>query len=293
MKVSILGSSTVGKATGIGLNKHGNEVIFYDTNPTVLETLENEGYRVASSGLEAIQSCDIHMICVPTPLEGNSFDLSFLEAAVKQVGEGMANKNTYQVVVIRSTVLPFTTRTKVVPLLEYHCTFKMGKEYGVCYNPEFLRAAHALEDFLTPPIIVIGEVDKQSGDIVAELYASFPAPQLKTSPENAEAIKCFSNVYDAMKVSFFNELYLVAQECGLDHEVISQAMLKSCEGIRIPEYYTKGGFPFGGACLPKDLAASISFVKEHGLEPHLFEAVAEINKEMERRQNKAHKGLKT
>lgn len=290
MKISIIGSGITGKTTGIGLNRHGNEVIFYDTNPEVLEVLENEGHRVAGSILEALQNCDIHMICVPTPLEGNSFDLSFLESAVKQVGEGIAKKNNYQAVVIRSTVVPFTTRTIVVPLLEYYCNLKMGEEYGVCYNPEFLRMAHALEDFLNPLVIVIGETDKQSGDMIAKLYASFPAPQFRTLLENAEAIKCFSNVYNAMKVSFFNELYLLAQKCGLDHEEISQAMLNSCLGIRIPEYYTKGGFPFGGSCLSKDLAASISFVKDLGLKPYLFKAVAEINKEMERRQNESHKG---
>lgn len=93
------------------------------------------------------------------------------------------------------SVLPFTTRTVVVPLLEYHCPLKMGEEYGVCHNPEFLRAAFALQDFPEPQIIVIGEADKKSGDIVAELYASFPASQFRTSLENAEAIKCFSNVY--------------------------------------------------------------------------------------------------
>ncbi len=105
--------------------------------------------------------------------------------------------------------------------------------------------------------------------------------------ENAEAIKCFSNVYNTMKISFFNELYLIAQKCGLDYEVISQTTLKSSLGIRIPEYYTKGGYPFNGGCLPKDLAALISFVKERGLDPHLFEAVVETNKEMKRRESKS------
>jgi UDPglucose 6-dehydrogenase len=153
----------------------------------------------------------------------------------------------------------------------------LGEEYGICYNPEFLREAHALEDFLNPPIIVVGGNDKRSGDILGELYASFQAPQVRTTPENAEAIKYLSNAYNAMKISFFNELYLIAQRCGLDHEVLSQALPKSTTAIRLPEYGIRGGYPFGGKCLPKDLAAFIPFVKEQGLNPDLFEAVAGIN----------------
>ena len=279
MLVSIIGSGTVGQATGIGLKQSGYDVIFHDTDSDILDRLAGQGYEVAN-GAEGVRKSHIHMICVPTPLKSNHFDLSFLESAVRQVGSEMTRTDKYQLVVLRSTVLPFTMRDKVMPLMEHHCPMKLGNEYGLCYNPEFLREAHALEDFLNPPIIIIGEADKRSGDMLAELCAPFPAPQFRTSLENAEAIKCFSNVYNATKVSFFNQLFLIAQKCGLDHEAISQAMLKSSLGIRIPKYYTKGGFPFGGGCLPKDLAASISFVKELGLNTHLFDAVAEINEEM-------------
>ena len=245
MKVSVIGAGTTGRATGIGLHQHGHQVIFYDTDREVLKILAREGYRVGEAH-EATREADIHMVCVPTPLKDNTLDLAFLESSVKQLANVLVKKDGYQVIVVRCTVLPFTIRTKVVTLLERYCPLEMNEEYGVCHNPEFLRAAHALEDFLNPPIIVIGEADKQTGDMLAELYASFPAAVVRTSIENAEAIKCFSNVYNAMKVSFFNELYLVAQKRGLDHEIISQAMLESSLGIRIPEYYTKGGYPFNG-----------------------------------------------
>ncbi len=282
MKVSVIGAGTTGRTTGIGLHQYGYQVIFYDINPEVLKMLTKEGYRVGEAH-EAIRESDIHMVCVPTPLKGDTLDLAFLESSVKKLANVLVKKDGYQVIVIRSTVLPFTTRTKVMTLLERYCPLKMGEEYGVCHNPEFLRSAQALEDFLNPPVIVIGEADKRSGDMLAELYAPFPAPLVRTSLENAEAIKCFSNVYNAMKVSFFNQLYLITQKCGLDHEAISQTMLKSSLGIRIPEYYTKGGYPFDGGCLTKDLAASLSFVKEQGISPHLLEAVTEINEEMKRR----------
>lgn len=279
MRVSIIGAGVVGQATGIGLHRHGHEVIFYDTDEQKLEMLAEQGYGVAES-LEAIRDFDIHMICVNTPLLDGKFDLSHLESAITELAVTLSKKDIYQLVVVRSTVLPFTTSTKIVPLLQHCCALRLGKDYGICYNPEFLREAHALDDFLHPPVIIIGEFDQRSGDILAELYHPLQAPQVRTTPENAEAIKCFSNAYNAMKVSFFNKLYMIAENCSLAHEVISQALTKASLGIRLPEYYTVGGYPFGGDCLPKDLAACITFLKEQGLDPKLFEAVAEINEDI-------------
>jgi nucleotide sugar dehydrogenase len=149
-------------------------------------------------------------------------------------------------------------------------------------RPEFLREANALDDFLDPPINVVGTDDKRSADIMRQLYAPLHAPLLVTTLENAEAVKIFSNVYNAGKVSFFNEMYLIAQKLGLDHQVISQALTKSSLGVRIPEYYTRGGHAFGGKCLPKDLAAFITFLREREISPGLFEEVDKINEVMKK-----------
>jgi len=281
MKVSIIGAGIVGEATGIGLHKYDHEVIFYDIDQQKLEMLAKQGYRVAKE-LKAIRGCDIHMICVPTPSVNNEPDLTPLESAVKEVAKTLDRQDKYQVVVIRSTILPFTIKKRIIPLLQRYCSLRLGEQYGICHNPEFLREANALDDFLNPPIIVIGQADERSGDMLAQLYAPFRSPRVRTTTENAEAIKCFSNAYNAMKISFFNKLYLIAERCGLDHEVISQALPKSTTAIRLLDYGIKGGYPFGGKCLPKDLTAFITFVNEQGLSSHLFEAVAEINEEMGR-----------
>ena len=281
MRVSIIGAGTVGKATGIGLSKYDHELIFYDIDQQKLEMLAKQGYKVTKN-LEAITGCDIHMICVPTSTVNNEPSLALLESAVKEVAKTLDRQDGYQVVVIRSTTLPFTIKRKIIPLLQRYCSLRLGEQYGICHNPEFLREAHALDDFLNPPIIVIGEADERSGDMLAQLYAPFRSPKVRTTLENAEAIKCLSNAYNAMKISFFNKLYLIAERCGLDHEVISQALPKSTTAIRLPEYGIRGGYPYGGKCLPKDLAAFISFVNEQGLDSHLFEVVAEINEEMKR-----------
>jgi len=281
MKVSIIGAGTVGQASGIGLSKHDHEVIFCDIDQQKLDMLAKQGYRVAKE-LRAIRGCDIHMICVPTSTVNNEPSLAPLESAVEEVAKTLDRQDGYQVVVIRSTTLPFTIKKRIIPLLQRYCPLRLGEQYGICHNPEFLREAHALDDFLNPPIIVIGEADERSGDMLVRLYAPFRSPQVRTTLENAEAIKCFSNAYNAMKISFFNKLYLIAERCGLDHEVISQALPKSTTAIRLPEYGITGGYPYGGKCLPKDLAAFISFVNEQGLDSHLFEVVAETNEEMKR-----------
>jgi len=288
MRISIIGAGVVGKATGVGLHKFGHEVIFYDIAREKLKALEEEGYRV-SENLNAIRGFDIHMICVPTHVLDNKMYLMPLESAVKELAKMMVRQNKYQVIVIRSTILPLTTKTKIIPLLQRHCPLRLGEEYGICHNPEFLREAHPLEDFLEPPIIVIGTDDMQSANIMRELYIPFQSALLITTPENAEAIKYFSNVYNTTKISFFNQVYIIAERLGLDHEVISQALTKSSLGVRIPEYYTKGGYPFRGRCLPKDLTAFIAFLEEQRFNPKFFLTVAEINEEMKRIEAKGKK----
>ena len=122
--------------------------------------------------------------------------------------------------------------------------------------------------------------------MLAELYTPFLAPVVRISLENAKAIKYFSNVYNTMNISFFNELYLIAQKRGLGHEITSQTILESSLGIRISEYCAKGEYSFGDPCLPKDLTASTSFLKKQGPKSHLLETVAAVNQEIKRLQSK-------
>ena len=279
MKVSIIGTGVVGKATGVGFLRSGHEVVFYDIDKNKLRALEGEGLIVTES-LDEVNGCDVHMICVPTPAPNGRMDFSIIEAAVTELAKALIKQDKHQVIAIRSTVLPLTTKDRIIPLVKCNCRLSLGKQYSVCHNPEFMRDANALEDFLHPPIIVIGTNDKPSADIMKRLYAPFNAPLLVTTIENAEAIKIFSNVYNTTKISFFNELYIIAERLGLDQEIISQALTKSSLGVRIPEYYTHGGRPFYGKCLPKDLAAFIILLTEQELNPGFFEEVNKINETM-------------
>jgi UDPglucose 6-dehydrogenase len=276
MKLTIIGAGVVGKATGIGFSRYAHEVVFYDIDARKTDAIAAKNIRVASSLQETLDS-DIHFICVNTPLVNHHYDLSFLKSAVVELAGSLVKEDKYHLVVVRSTLLPCTMENEIIPLFRARCVQQPGHQPELCYNPEFLREATALENFLHPPIIVIGESSKQSGDILSGIYEPFKAPVLRTAMANAEAIKCFSNAYNSMKISFFNLLFLLTQNINLDHEVIEHALVKASLGINRPSDYTSGGYPFGGNCLPKDLAALTAFLKEKGIDSKLFEAVAEIN----------------
>jgi len=225
-------------------------------------------------------ACDMYVVCVPTPASpGGGFDLSYIRVAVLEVAAVLASRR-FATVVVRSTMLPGTMRNVVLPMLESHSGTHLSKGFGLCYNPEFLRAATALDDFMSPPLIVVGEFDAKSAELVAELYRPFGAPELRTTPENAEAIKCFSNAFNATKISFFNLLFLAGRRAGIDAEVVADAMTVATTAIRFPDYGTPGGRPYEGACLPKDTAASIAYLEQLGVDTSLLSAVIRVNELM-------------
>lgn len=277
MRLAIVGSGVIGQATGMGLGFKGHEVLFYDVDKRKLEDLKEKGYNVSANILFVVKNADVIFICVPTPTVNGEMDFSFLGNAVGCLGEALSGMKSYKVVVVRSTVLPLTTRCRVVPLLEKFSGLKAGKDFGVCVNPEFLRERYALQDFLNPSRIVIGEIDKKSGDVLEEVYSNFDAPIIRTDLDAAEMIKYVSNLFLATKISFFNEMFLVCQKLGIDADIVGKAVSLD---PRIGEYGVYGGSPFDGKCLPKDLEAFLSFVKSLKLNPELLDAVRSVNEKM-------------
>lgn len=285
MKISIIGSGVVGKAVGIGFHMLGNEVIFYDIDENTLLELKSMGYNITNCVSEAVIKSEISFICVPTPTVNHKMDLSYVQEATINVAKALREKDGYHLVVVKSTVLPSTTRTKVIPLLEHYSQLKVGKDFGVCMSPEFLRESSALDDFLKPSRIVIGEYDKRSGDTLERLYTQINAPIFRTDLDTAEMIKYVANCFLATKISFFNEIYIICRKLGLDPHFISEVVSLD---PRIGKYGIYGGKPFKGKCLPKDLEAFISFVEEKRLNPILLTAVFHVNKEIAKIQGENH-----
>ena len=278
MDLAVVGSGVVGQATGLGFVAHSRNVLFHDINETKLLNLNIKGHETTASVEEAVQNSEIVFVCVPTPTVGKKVDLSYLMVATRNIGKALRDAQNFPVIVFRSTVPPQTTRTQLVPLLERYSGLEAGRDFGVCMNPEFLREKSPLDDFLHPDRIVIGELDKKSGDILERVYSGFSTPIIRTSLDTAEMIKYASNLFLASKISFFNEIYMICQELGMDSTVVSETVSLD---KRIGKYGVYGGKPFSGMCFPKDLAAFITFSKSKGVNPKLLEAVEEINAQIE------------
>ena len=279
-RISIIGSGFVGTGLGKGLIELGNEVIFYDV---VDKDLLN--FTFTKDINHAIESSNVSFICVPTPTTPEGIDLSYIKEAAKNIGKALANKEEYHLVVVKSTVVPGTTKDVVIPILEkYSGKSARECEIGVCMNPEFLTEISGSwsedrstkKDFFTEDRIVIGEYDKKSGNILESLYKPLNKPILRTDLRTAEMIKYASNCMLATKISYWNEIYLICKELGIDSQTVANIV-----GLdpRIGKYGTVHGKAFGGKCLPKDLKAFISFAKKYR-NVRLLKAVDDINEEM-------------
>jgi UDPglucose 6-dehydrogenase len=278
-RISIIGSGWVGTAIGKGFTEMGYEVIFYDVVDKDLPKFTKDiNYAIANS--------DVSFISVPTPTARDGIDLSYVKEATKNIGVALANKDGYHLVVVKSTVVPTTTEKVVIPLLENYSGKKVG-DFGVCTNPEFLteisgswsKDEGTKKDFFTEDRIVIGECDKKSGDVLEELYEPLNKPIFRTDLRTAETIKYASNCMLATKISYWNEIFLICKELGMDSQIIADVV-----GLdpRIGKYGTVHGKAFGGKCLPKDLKAFVSFAAEYQ-NAKLLKAVDDINEEIKKK----------
>jgi GDP-mannose 6-dehydrogenase len=211
--------------------------------------------RATVDAREAVAATDLSMICVGTPsqLNGN-LDLKFVRRVSEQIGNALRDKSDFHVVVCRSTVLPGSMRSIILPVLEECSGKRAGVDFGLCNNPEFLREGSAVHDFDHPPKIVIGQIDARSGDLVAGLYGGVDAPMVRTGVETAEMVKYVDNVWHALKICFANEIGNLCKALGLDSHEVMDIFCRDTK-LNLSPCYLKPGFAFGGSCLPKDVRA--------------------------------------
>ena len=227
--------------------------------------------------LKAVNETDISFICVGTPSQLNgSLDLKYVRAVCEDIGTALRKKDSFHVVVARSTMLPGSVRDVVIPALEAASGMQAGVDFGVCNNPEFLREGTAISDYQDPPKTVIGETDSRSGNILVELYRELEAPLIRTGIATAEMVKYTDNVWHALKVGFANEIGNVCKEVGIDgHEVMS--IFCQDTKLNLSPYYMKPGFAFGGSCLPKDVRALNYKAKALDLDLPIISSIMENN----------------
>jgi GDP-mannose 6-dehydrogenase len=297
MKISIFGLGYVGCVTAACLAKDNHTVIGVDVNPMKVELLKSGRSPVVEPGLDeivcevvrngrlqvsldseaAVHQSEISLICVGTPSnENGSLKVEYVENVCREIGTALATKQSYHLVVIRSTVLPGTVEGKLIPLLEKHSGLKAAKDFGVCMNPEFLREGSAINDYFHPSLIVVGEIDQHSGDIMQEMYSPLVVPVTRTKIRVAEMVKYTSNAYHALKVVFANEIGKLSKANGIDGQEVMHIFVQDHQ-LNISSTYLNPGFAFGGSCLPKDLRAILYRAKELDVDCPLLSAVIPSN----------------
>ncbi|MCW2873693.1 2-dehydropantoate 2-reductase N-terminal domain-containing protein [Actinacidiphila oryziradicis] len=277
-RIFIVGSGVVGTATGKGFLHAGHEVTFIDVSPQRIELLRSQGLDVHDALDLRAEPGGFIFLTLPTPNVGHSYDLSAFEAGTASVGRALADAAEKHIVVVRSTVPPGTAEGLVQPLLEEHSGGKLGEDFMLASNPEFLRAASAVEDFRYPWMTVIASRSARTSERLRELLSPFGGEiRFFSNPAEAELVKCAHNIYNATKISFWNEMWLVSQSLGLDLDPIAQTVARSAEGSYNPLYGIRGGAPYGGVCLPKDTQGFLGMANAKGLDMPLLRAVVEVN----------------
>lgn len=285
-KIMVVGAGVVGGATGNGFIYHGHDVTFVDVNPETIKLLNDMGYKAICPDDVDLNEIDLVFVSVTALTGEHGIDLSHLLAATRNLGEKLVAVNdSFPVIVYRCTMPPGTMRGVIAPLLEEISGKKAGTDFGVVYNPEFLRAATAAEDFLAPRAVVLASFDEQdkAHAMVHSVMLDFGASIHWMTLEQAELLKYVNNVGNAVKITFFNFMRLVAARLGIDPEIVFALSTLTAEGLWNPAYGTRDHGAFGGVCLPKDTEALRHFAEELGIDASLLTAVQEINKIIEER----------
>jgi GDP-mannose 6-dehydrogenase len=214
---------------------------------------------------------------VGTPSQRNGkLDLSHLERVSREIGEALRSKDEFHWVVLRSTVLPGTTESFVIPILEEASGKRVGDDFAVCFNPEFIREGTAVTDFCEPPFTVFGAANGDHLQPLHDLYEGLPGRVFETDLAAAEMLKYACNAFHAVKVGFANELGTLCKMLGVDTQTVTQMFISDTR-LNISPAYLSPGFAFGGSCLPKDLRALIYRAKELDMCLPLLEKVLPSN----------------
>jgi GDP-mannose 6-dehydrogenase len=298
MKISVLGLGYVGTVCAACLADRGHNVIGVDKletkvnlirsgrSPVIERDIDELVKRTVKAGRlvattdahEAIASTELSIVCVGTPSQPNgALSLKAIEAVSTDIGQAIRSKTTRHEIVIRSTVLPGTTRQIIVPRIAEASGMTPGSAFGIAFNPEFLRESSSVADFNAPSKTIVGALDESTAAIVLSLYGDLPGVKISTRIETAELVKYVDNAWHALKVTFGNEIGLLASTLEIDsHEVMN--IFFQDKRLNISSAYLQPGFAFGGSCLPKDLRALTYLGRKFDLSLPVLNHILESNR---------------
>lgn len=299
--ISVIGMGYVGLCLAAGMAKLGKTVYCVDISEDIISKLKNGESPIHEPQLpelvklgiaqgnlkptmnieEAINNTQITFICVGTPSDHIGYiDLSYIQEASEEIGKVLKSKQGYHLISVKSTVLPGTVDSHVIPIIQRVSGKKVGIDFGACMTPEFLKEGDAINDFFNPDKIVIGAYDKRSSDEMYKVWREFWPDKINKDIfvfcdlRTAEMIKYVNNAFLATKISFINEMANLAEIFGVDIKIVSKAI-----GLdkRIGPLFLNAGLGFGGSCFPKDVKALFSAAKMAGYKTRMLLATLDVN----------------
>jgi len=297
MRVVVVGLGYVGSVCSACLAERGHDIVGVDTSdykvscirrgesPIVERGLPELIARAVKSGklsataaiADAMPGADVVLVCVGTPsAEDGSLDLTHVKRACAEVGSALKGAGRFVTVVMRSTMLPGSVLGELAPVLEQTTGGKAGREFGVAYNPEFLREGTAVDDFFGAEYTVLGAGCERSGQALRQLYAGVGGELMVTPIPTAEMLKYVNNSFHALKVAFANEVGRWAKSEGVDAQEVMRLMRRDTK-LNLSGAYLSPGFAFGGSCLPKDLRALNSRARRHDLDLPVLAGILRSN----------------
>jgi len=280
MKISVFGLGKLGLPLAATMASKGHQVIGVDVNKKVVDDLNKGKSDIKEIGLsdmikkfknnlsgitdskKAVLESDLSFIVTPTPsLKNGYFSLKYVRRVTRDIGKALKTKKSFHLVVLVSTVMPSSTQ-EVKEILEKISGRVAGKDFGLCYNPEFIALGTVIYNLLNPDFILIGESDKKSGDILERFCKKFCDNKPKIARMNfvnAELTKISVNTYVTTKISYANMLAEICEKLpGGNVDLVTSALGFD---TRIGSKFLKGGPAFGGPCFPRDNIAFISLAK--------------------------------
>ena len=297
MKVSIFGMGYVGVVSAACLLGDGHEIVGIDpvdvkvadvcrgrspVQEAGVAELLAAGHQAGrlhatTSPAEGLDNSDMAWICVGTPSDSDGgINLTAVETVIGQIGQALRDSGQRPLIVVRSTCLPGTTKDRLIPLLAKQSGLTVGRDIDLVFHPEFLREGSAVEDFLAPPKIVVGEDRRSAADRLLEVYEGYEAPVYRLSTGEAEMVKYSDNLFHALKITFANEIGAVAKSAGVDARKVAEVFCADTT-LNISPRYLRPGPAFGGSCLPKDLRAILRLASLKSVKAPMLEGILDSN----------------
>ena len=275
------------RVLGIDLMEHvidainaGKSPISEPGLPKLLEDFGGKTLIATQDHKRAIEESDITIILTATPSNPDgSFSNRHVEAAILTLAEAYRDsEKPYHLFIISSTVVPGSTESSFIPIIENISGKKLNRDFGVAFDPDFVALGSVVKNFLNPDLVIIGESDKKAGDFVQNIHQKMCQnhPQIsRMSIINAELAKVCLNAYITMKITFANTISNLCERIpGTDCDAITKGIGAD---KRISPYYFSGGLAFGGTCFPRDTKAFRQIAEKFGLTATLLEAVDDVN----------------